>query len=100
MNKYIEGKLLVSEPTDGKKDEFVKQRSQTSTSNADKSLVIVPDKYYSLHSVTKACEVIDFVRGIPGLTYSTRLGYGFYEFTKPELISYDKQVILMDKVFT
>ena len=30
--------------------------------------------------------------------YNPGLGYGFYEFTMPEFISYDKQVILMDKV--
>lgn len=30
--------------------------------------------------------------------YNPGLGYGFYEFTKPEFILYDKQVIMMDKV--
>ena len=44
--------------------------------------------------------ILDFTKTIEGITYNPGFGYGFYEFTKPEIISYDKQVILMDKVCT
>ena len=75
--------------------------AQTSTSNlkVTKLLEKVPEKYYKLYTVDKTCPVSEFVKDIPESS-CTGLGYGFYEFKKPELISYDKQVILMDKVFT
>ena len=76
--------------------------AQTSTSNlkVTKLLEKVPEKYYKLYTVDKTCPVSEFVKGISESS-CTGLGYGFYEFKlKPELISYDKQVILMDKVFT
>lgn len=62
------------------------------------SLEKVGQDYYTLYRVTKECRLSEFATGIPDLMVKSRLGYGFYEFTKPELISYDKQVILMDKV--
>lgn len=76
-----------------------KLMSQTSTSdsNVNKSLEIVPKEYYILYPVNKTCPVSEFVKDISECGF-TGLGYGFYEFKKPELISYDKQVILMDKV--
>ena len=61
---------------------------------------MVPEENYKLFSVKKRCLVIDLVEEHEDLKkYSPGSGYGFYEFTKPEFISHDKQVILMDKVF-
>ena len=51
-----------------------------------------------LNRVSKECTILDFGKTIEGVTYKPGLGYGFYDFTKPELISHDKQVILMDQV--
>ena len=64
-----------------------------------KDLEIVKNDYYELYPVTKECQLSEFTATIPGLTTRCKLGYGFYEFTKPEFISFDKQVILMGKVF-
>ena len=69
----------------------------------DKSLKLIDDKYKTLTLVPsdRKCPipVLEFAKTIKSIfNYNPGLGYGFYEFTKPELISYDKQVILMDKV--
>ena len=69
----------------------------------DKSLKLVDDKYKTLTQVPGdrkyPMTILEFAKTIKGVfNYNPGLGYGFYEFTKPELISYDKQVILMDKV--
>ena len=65
----------------------------------EKKLEIVGKEYYELYPVTKECQLSEFTATIPGLRNRWKLGYGFYEFTKPEFISYDKQVILMAKVY-
>ena len=60
---------------------------------------LVDKKYRILKQVQEECSILDFVKTIEGLShYTPGIGYGFYEFTKPERISHDKQVILMDKV--
>ena len=67
----------------------------------DKTLKLVDDKYKMLIRVPDDREypVLEFTKTIKGIPdYYPKLGYGFYEFTKPEFISRDKQVILMDKV--
>ena len=67
----------------------------------DKSLTLVDDKHKTLTQVPGDQEypIVEFAKTIKGVSnYNPGLGYGFYEFTKPELISYEKQVILMDKV--
>ena len=85
---------------DGKIDEFGKQKSSLSSVNQNVPRKVVDEKFYQIFGVAKECDVPKFVKGIPDLKlkYNSGLGYGFYEFTKPELISYDKQVILMGKV--
>ena len=67
----------------------------------DKSLKLVDDKYKKLTRVPGDQEypVLEFTKNIEGIpNYYPKLGYGFYEFTKPEFILHNKQVILMDKV--
>ena len=82
---------------DGKEDEFTIQ--QFSPKLDEKKLEIVGKEYYKLHSVTEECQLSVFTATIQGLTTKCKLGYGFYQFTKPEFILNDKQVILMGKVF-
>ena len=64
----------------------------------DERLRAIDKKYYRLEPVREECTIPDFVKTIEGVTYNPKLGYEFYEFTKPEYILYDQQVILMDKV--
>jgi hypothetical protein len=66
------------------------------------NLELIADKCIKLKKVPGDREypILEFVKTVKGLAnYNPGLGYGFYEFTKPEFILYDKQVILMDKVF-
>ena len=76
---------------------------ETAFKDDDEKLSPIEEKYHvQLERVPLGQEypILDFVKTkIEGVTYNPRLGYGFYEFTKPELISYDKQVIVMDQVF-
>ena len=82
------------------KEKELNQRTPITISKVDSEIKMVPEENYKLYSVENRCRVIDFVGKHADLEkYSPGLGYGFYEFTKPEFISYDKQVILMDKVF-
>ena len=76
----------------------------------DESLKLVDEKYKKLIRVPHDQEypmcILDFINlklksvseVLPSSKYHPGLGYGFYEFTKPEFISRKKQVILMDKV--
>ena len=59
----------------------------------------VEEKYYKLKYVPEECALLDIAKAIEGVAYAPGLGYGFYEFTKPEYILYNKQVIVMDQVF-
>jgi hypothetical protein len=60
----------------------------------------VDKKNYKLKHVPKEYLILDFAKAIEGITYNPGFGYGFYDFIKPEIIQYDKQVILMDEVCT
>lgn len=64
----------------------------------ERNMQLVDKKYYTLKHVPKECLILDFCKTIEGITYKPGLGYGFYEFTKPELIQHEKQVMLMDQV--
>jgi hypothetical protein len=74
--------------------------------HGDKNLKLVDEKYKKLIRVPNDQEypILEFTNlkifseVIPGKVYHPSLGCGFYEFTKPEYISRNKQVILMDKV--
>ena len=96
--------LIVINNLDGQVEEADEKLSRKSTPSPSVSatesdtLKIVGQKYYTLYPVEKECEIPRFVETIEGLSYKSGSGYGFYQFTKPELISYDKQVILMGKV--
>ena len=78
------------------------QRSPIATQKVllkDQNLKPVPNRNYSLFTVSKACKVIEFRNAHQELnTYNPALGYGFFEFTKREYISYNQEVIVMDKV--
>ena len=63
----------------------------------ERNMQLVNQKHYKLERVTNECSILDFCR-VTFEDYTPGLGYGFYEFTKPELIQYEKQVILMDQV--
>ena len=80
------------------------QRSPIATQKAllkDQNLKPVPNENYELFTVSKACKVIEFRNSHQKLnTYYPAFGYGFFEFTKPEYISYNREVILMDKVYS
>ena len=82
---------------DGKDDECFVQQSPLLTHDG-KGLEVVHNDYYKLYPVTSECKLSEFTATIPGLTNRCKLGYGFYEFTSSEYISFDKQVILMGKV--
>ena len=73
--------------------------TQLSYPKLSEKLEVVGKEYYKLYPVTKECQLSEFTKTIPGLTSKWKLGYVFYEFTKPEFISFDKQVILMGKVY-
>lgn len=98
--------LIVINNLDGQVEEADEKLSRKSTPSPSVSatesdtLNIVDQKYYTLYPVVKECEIPEFVETIEGLSYKSGSGYGFYQFTKPELISYDKQVILMGKVWS
>ena len=64
----------------------------------NQKLQLVTERYYKLKYVPQECSILDFAKTIEGVTYNAGFGYGFYEFTKPEIIQYDKQVILMNEV--
>ena len=86
------------EEPNGKKSPSRKSTPAPIPAAESETLKIVGPEYYTLYPVSKECEIPKFVETIKGLSYKPGLGYGFYQFTKPELISYDKQVILMGKV--
>ena len=90
--------VIILNIVDGMEDECTSQAS--SPRCAERKLHIVGKDYYKLYWVTEDCQLAEFTKNIPGLMHRCKLGYGFYEFTKPEYISFDKQVILMDKVFS
>ena len=93
---------MINKPDGEPKNETdSKQEASTTFTDDDGNLLIklVDKKYYTLNRVLQECSTLDFGKNIKGITYKPGLGYGFYEFTKPELISHDKQVILMDQVF-
>ena len=101
--------LIVINNLDGQVEEADEKLSRKSTpspsvsaTESDITLKIVGQKYYTLYPVEKECKIPKFVETIDseGLSYKSGSGYGFYQFTKPELISYDKQVILMGKVWS
>lgn len=92
--------VIIDEKHDNK---FERQRtSSLRLRNDDKTLKPVDDKYFTkLIRVPddRVYPILEFTKTIEGIPdYYPRSGYGFYEFTKPEFISHDKQVILMDKV--
>ena len=65
------------------------------------NLKLVDHKYIKLKKVPVGREypILEFAKTIEGLAnYNPGLGYGFCEFTMPEFILYDKEVIMMDKV--
>ena len=94
--------FLFGTCTDGEEDEFLDQRSPIATQEVllkDQNLKPVPTESYLLFTVSKACKVIEFRNAHQNLnTYNPALGYGFFEFTKPEYIRYNRAVIVMDKV--
>ena len=49
-----------------------------------------------LYDVTEDCEVTEFLRS---KLQNYRLESGYYQFTKPEYISDDTEVIFIDKVY-
>jgi hypothetical protein len=83
--------------------EQVEMERPKTPKDAEENLKAVELKYIKLKKVPGDREypVHEFAKTMDGLSnYNPGLGYAFYEFTKPELIAYDKQVILMDKVWT
>lgn len=91
---------------DGQPDIEAEQKGLPSTAGSGKddhdkdNLKLIAERYYKLKNVPKEYLILDFAKTIEGITYNPGFGYGFYEFTKPEIIHYDKQVILMDEVCT
>ena len=77
-------------------DEYVKLKQSCTDKEVEK---VVNEQYYQLYYVPQDCTttVKEFLEDRQ-LHYSLCLGYAFYEFTEPELIAHNKQVILMDKV--
>ena len=83
------------------------QKASERLTATDESLKLVDEKYKKLIRVPDDQEypILDFTNlksvseVLPSKKYHPSLGYGFYEFTKPEYISRNKQVILMDKVY-
>ena len=54
-------------------------------------------EYYAIYDVHENCNMESFgSHEIPGFT--TKRGYGYYEFTEPEYIKPHRNVILKDKV--
>ena len=85
--------------------ERVRARTPLKQKETEENLKRVEDKYIKLKKVPGDREypVLEFAKTMApeGLAhYNPGLGYGFFEFTKPEFILYDKQVIMMDKVST
>lgn len=78
------------------------QRSPIATQKVllkNQNLKVVPKENYKLFTVVKQCQIMEFVGEKSELkTYNPALGYGFFELTKPEYISYNHEVIVMDKV--
>ena len=83
------------------------QKASERLTVTDKSLKLVDDDYKKLIRVPRPDDqeyypILDFIKlesvseVLHGKKYHPSLGYGFYEFTKPEYISRNKQVILMD----
>ena len=92
--------LCCSNPDGECKKETEKEEASTAfTGSDDGNLKPVDKRYYTLKRVSHECTTLDIGKSIMGEAYKTGLGYGFYEFTKPELILHDKRVILMDQVF-
>ena len=57
------------------------------------------DTFYSIYEVPEDCDdtLLSFGRKhIPG--FRSESGYGYFEFTKPEYLKFNKNVILMNKV--
>ena len=66
--------------------------------SAHEKLKQVERKYKAFH-VSDECRLVDFVKCKEDLNaFEPKLGYGFYQFTKKEMISYYDQVLLRDKV--
>jgi hypothetical protein len=64
-------------------------------------LKIIEQKYIKLKKVPagdREYPILEFAKTVEA-NYNPGMGYGFYEFTKPEFITCDKQVILMNKVW-
>ena len=87
---------------EGEKHRRESERRRVSLRFKNESLKLVDDKYKILTRIPADQEypILEFTKTIEGIpNYYPSLGYGFYQFTKPEYISYDKQVILMDQVY-
>ena len=57
------------------------------------------ERKYEAFEVSAECRLVDFVKCIEVLNaFEPKLGYGFYQFTEKEMISYNDQVLLRDKV--
>ena len=95
---YIDGQVEEVDGEGSPSPESTPGPSPISVTESD-TLKIVGPEYYTLYPIEEECEILKFVENIKDLSYKSGLGYGFYQFTKPELISYDKQVILMGKVY-
>lgn len=61
-------------------------------------LKTVDPEQFKLFEVKEECTVSEFVSASECPNYRLGLGYGFYEFTKKELIGFHKKIILMGKV--
>ena len=67
----------------------------------DESLKLVDGMYIKKLSQVPGDQeypVLEFARNNEIPNYNPKQGYGFYQFTQPEFISYSKLVILQDKV--
>jgi hypothetical protein len=93
-NYFVDGQV---EEADEKLSPSRKSTPSPMSAAESDTLKIVGQEYYKLYPVEKECKIAKFV-GTIKVAYKSGLGYGFYQFTKPELISYDKQVILMGTV--
>lgn len=68
---------------------------------ASENLKQVKKKYKTFH-VSEDCRLMDFVKQTEDLNAfksKVAMGYGFYQFTKKEMISSSNQVLLQDEVF-